>query len=154
MNLEYREPEIILSAPGKCNWCGRKLTIGGRYYCSRVCFKEYSKWWTKAHRRYKRDILLRDEFKCQICRIVPLTVNQHWLVIPDLHELDIDHIQPQSRGGKRDGDNLQVLCSHCNRSKNKRTVEEYQHRVKEIVQEITETDAWLASITRYGKITV
>ena len=31
--------------------------------------------------------------------------------------LDVDHIKPRSRGGKTTLDNLQVLCSKCNRSK-------------------------------------
>jgi 5-methylcytosine-specific restriction endonuclease McrA len=31
--------------------------------------------------------------------------------------LEIDHIQPVSRGGKSDPANLQLLCAHCNRTK-------------------------------------
>ena len=31
--------------------------------------------------------------------------------------LEIDHIQPISRGGTSDPANLQLLCSHCNRTK-------------------------------------
>lgn len=31
--------------------------------------------------------------------------------------MDVDHIIPQSRGGTDSRYNLQVLCSHCNRSK-------------------------------------
>lgn len=32
-------------------------------------------------------------------------------------EVDIDHIVPQNRGGTDDLWNLQVMCKHCNRSK-------------------------------------
>ena len=32
-------------------------------------------------------------------------------------DVDIDHIIPQSRGGRDNRDNLQCMCRHCNRSK-------------------------------------
>ncbi len=32
-------------------------------------------------------------------------------------DVDIDHIIPQSRGGRDNLDNLQCMCKHCNRSK-------------------------------------
>jgi hypothetical protein len=31
--------------------------------------------------------------------------------------LEIDHIQPESRGGKATIENLQLLCRNCNRTK-------------------------------------
>ena len=32
-------------------------------------------------------------------------------------DMDVDHIVPQSRGGDNSRYNLQLLCKHCNRSK-------------------------------------
>ena len=39
--------------------------------------------------------------------------------------LTIDHIQPQSRGGQDNVENLQLLCTSCNSSKNKKTMAEW-----------------------------
>ena len=36
---------------------------------------------------------------------------------------DVDHVIPRSRGGTDHLDNLQLLCSHCNRLKGNRTQE-------------------------------
>ena len=38
--------------------------------------------------------------------------------------MEVDHILPQSRGGTDHFDNLQLLCSHCNRSKGSKTMSE------------------------------
>lgn len=49
----------------------------------------------------------RDNYTCQLC-------NKY---MPDEVGLEIDHIIPVSEGGKTVPDNLQVLCSKCNRRK-------------------------------------
>ena len=46
------------------------------------------------------DVLRRDGAECQACGAV--------------NDLEIDHIEPVSRGGQSDMDNLQVLCKPCN----------------------------------------
>ncbi len=45
---------------------------------------------------------------------------------------DIDHIIPQSRGGTNHPDNLQLLCSHCNRVKGNRPQEYLLARLREL----------------------
>ena len=40
--------------------------------------------------------------------------------------MEVDHILPQSRGGTDHPDNLQLLCSGCNRGKGKRTMAEWR----------------------------
>lgn len=42
-------------------------------------------------------------------------------------EIEIDHIQPVSKGGKTIASNLQVLCVNCNRSKSNKWLEEIKH---------------------------
>ena len=40
--------------------------------------------------------------------------------------MDVDHVLPRSRGGTDHADNLQLLCSGCNRSKGGRTMAEWR----------------------------
>ena len=40
--------------------------------------------------------------------------------------IEVDHILPRSRGGTAHFDNLQLLCSHCNRSKGSKTMAEWR----------------------------
>ncbi|MBC6438407.1 MAG: HNH endonuclease [Rhodobacteraceae bacterium] len=40
--------------------------------------------------------------------------------------MEVDHILPRSKGGTDHPENLQLLCSHCNRSKGGRTMAEWQ----------------------------
>lgn len=54
----------------------------------------------------RKEIILRDSSTCQMCG----------KKCQD-YEIEIDHIQPISKGGKTTKSNLQVLCVSCNRSK-------------------------------------
>jgi len=40
--------------------------------------------------------------------------------------MEVDHLLPRSRGGTDHVENLQLLCSHCNRSKGNRTMSEWR----------------------------
>jgi 5-methylcytosine-specific restriction endonuclease McrA len=55
------------------------------------------------------DVLRRDGYRCRFCGATSKVAN-----------LEIDHIEPVSHGGKTTVDNLQVLCSDCNRGKSNR----------------------------------
>lgn len=57
----------------------------------------------------KRIFLITQKPFCELCGARP---SQNAQVV-----LDIDHIKPSSKGGSDDIENLQVLCSKCNRAK-------------------------------------
>jgi 5-methylcytosine-specific restriction endonuclease McrA len=59
----------------------------------------------------RKNILRRDEFRCQYCGAKG----------PDL---TIDHIIPKARGGTDTWDNLVSACKKCNNKKGNRTPEE------------------------------
>ena len=61
----------------------------------------------------RRNIFLRDEYRCQYCGHGP----------PDV-ELNIDHVVPRSRGGQSSWENLVTSCRPCNLEKGDQTPEE------------------------------
>lgn len=61
----------------------------------------------------RKNIYLRDRYECQYC-YKKFAAN----------ELTLDHVQPQSRGGRSTWSNLATACVPCNRFKADRTPEE------------------------------
>lgn len=59
----------------------------------------------------KREILRRDEYRCQYCG-------------REAANLTIDHVVPRHRGGEHCWENLVAACPQCNRRKGSRTLEE------------------------------
>lgn len=60
----------------------------------------------------KRNIFLRDNYSCQYCGA------------NNPSNLTLDHVMPQSRGGKNTWENLVCACRDCNFKKANRTPEE------------------------------
>lgn len=54
----------------------------------------------------KQNVFLRDEYRCQYCDI---SVNRH--------SATLDHVLPQSLGGKSTWDNCTTACNSCNSKK-------------------------------------
>lgn len=59
----------------------------------------------------KREILRRDEYRCQYCG-------------REAANLTVDHVVPRHRGGEHCWENLVAACPLCNRRKGGRTLEE------------------------------
>ncbi|MFX1590426.1 MAG: HNH endonuclease, partial [Promethearchaeota archaeon] len=67
--------------------------------------------------RYR--VLKESNGRCALCGITK-----------DIRPLDVDHIIPKSKGGKTIYENLQVLCSKCNRSKNNKDNQDFRKLIK------------------------
>ncbi len=67
----------------------------------------------------RRNLMFRDGHQCQYCGKQP-----------PLRELNIDHVQPRSRGGDDSWENLVTACRHCNLRKGWRTPEEANMRLR------------------------
>lgn len=61
----------------------------------------------------RRNVLLRDEYRCQYCR------NRF-----HPQELSLDHVVPRSRGGRLTWTNAVASCNHCNGKKGCKSVAE------------------------------
>ena len=129
-------PADLIVVPGKhCQWCGKPLPKRCRRFCPAIdpdgrglyqrCAAKYRNFWYVLP-RFKRAVLVRDNFTCQLCGAHPLTVNEHGLVLPDVKQLEVDHIVPYSKGGATAMANLQTLCRRCNRAKGNTLLAEQQ----------------------------
>jgi len=85
--------------------------------------------------RYR--ILSEAKGKCALCGATK-----------DERPLDIDHIIPHSKGGKAVYENLQVLCSKCNRSKRNTDDKDF----RKIVQDIKQEDCLFCKLSSSNKI--
>jgi len=72
--------------------------------------KRYSRWWRPIVRLTRRNLMLRDGYRCQYCG---RSAGER--------ALNIDHVLPRSRGGRESWENLVTACQPCNRRKGERT---------------------------------
>lgn len=55
---------------------------------------------------------------------------------PGIDFMEIDHIIPRAQGGPHTRDNVQLLCSHCNRSKGGRTMRQWRRAKAQAVKSL------------------
>jgi hypothetical protein len=93
--------------------------IGGTLRVPRVVhLLEYDRKPRMTVRLTRRNLMFRDAHECQYCG-----------KRPPLRELNIDHVQPRSRGGEDTWENLVTACRQCNLKKGWRTPEEANMRL-------------------------
>lgn len=140
MSLRYLEAEKVrlpshspqFVEDGHCLWCNKPLTGKATKFCRLTeeekrlyqynyvrpivskCTLSFYHYW--LHRpAYVRATFIRDNFTCQQCGLHPMREDRPWL--PDISQLECDHIIPIAKGGETTMDNLQTLCTECNRKK-------------------------------------
>lgn len=67
-------------------------------------------------------------------------------------EMDVDHIYPQALGEDNSRENLQLLCRHCNRSKQadmSESAEDYRQRKREISRQNRDDREFLKTAMKY-----
>lgn len=122
VTLPSRAPRYV--EEGHCQWCNSPLTGRAKCYCrptaespyynASECAVRFLNWWC-SRPAYVRAIFIRDNFTCQNCGLHPMRDDKPWL--PDISQLECDHIRPIAKGGKTEMNNLQTLCKDCNRRK-------------------------------------
>lgn len=135
--LEADRVELQAAAPafvesGHCLWCNKPLTGKATKFCRPTeewkrryrynyvvpvvseCNLRFYNWWY-SRPAFVRATFIRDNFTCQECGLHPMREDKPWL--PDISQLECDHIIPLTRGGETTMDNLQTLCFGCNRRK-------------------------------------
>ncbi len=123
-----------------CKKCGIELTdqnTGGNYrqshtlICKSCDNKRISK--NKKERKNKMP-WLRDGYAKAWIKHLLIEQSGYCVLCGetlDYEDFHVDHIMPKSRGGGNNLDNLELLCSKCNRSKFDMTPEEYiKHCIK------------------------
>ncbi len=93
--------------------------VGGALRVPRVLhLLRYDRTPRLAIRLTRKNLMIRDDYQCQYCQKKPL-----------VRELNIDHVQPRSRGGPDTWENLVVACRICNLKKGWKTPEEANMRL-------------------------
>jgi 5-methylcytosine-specific restriction endonuclease McrA len=91
---------------------GREVHAG-IMFPSVIRLKEYRKVPHRAQKLTRKNILVRDDYRCQYCGDTFSAM-----------ELTLDHVIPRSQGGLSVWDNLVAACHDCNHRKSNRTPEE------------------------------
>jgi NMD protein affecting ribosome stability and mRNA decay len=96
-----------------CKSCGNTDIIGGDGLCQSCHERKISEYKLRSEKAkeeisdaFKWAVWERDNFTCQECG--------------SRRNLSVDHIRPESKGGKLTMENAQTLCMTCNRKKGAR----------------------------------
>jgi 5-methylcytosine-specific restriction endonuclease McrA len=91
---------------------GRQVHVG-IMFPSVIRLKRYARVPHRAQEMTRKNILMRDDYRCQYCGVLRSGA-----------ELTLDHILPRAQGGLSTWENLVAACGECNRRKGNQTPEE------------------------------
>ena len=116
-----------LIAQGLCGWCGKKPALGKAAKCEECYFKFTASRYLGGCSQWHllKEKLVAQDYKCPYTGIS--------LVIG--HNMSLDHIVPQARGGMNDIANLQWVHGWVNAMKNDLPHEEFVKMLKEFVND-------------------
>lgn len=75
-----------------------------------IRYLDYNKIYSNKIRFSRKNIFIRDHYKCQYCGLVK-----------DIKKLQLEHVIPKSKGGKTTWVNTVCACNDCNDKKRDRT---------------------------------
>jgi len=91
-------------------------------------------------KKLRFEVFKRDGFKCAYCGRTPPTVT-----------LEVDHIDPKSKGGKDDINNLLTSCFDCNRGKKDIPLSTIPNKLSENLEILQEQENQLKEYRKFIK---
>lgn len=91
-------------------------------------------------KKLRFEIFKRDSFTCSYCGSKPPAVT-----------LEVDHINPKSKGGKNDINNLTTSCFDCNRGKTNVPLTNIPKKLADNLEAIKEKEAQINEYNKYLK---
>lgn len=119
--LRYNDPEVRLKAQKRAQlWRIGNLSKAKANSKARKAKQRAEKWGMVGNLSAKELLAMfaQQNGRCFYCGIT-----LSWDISGDIHT---DHVNPLSRGGRNDTDNVVIACADCNQSKSYKTLEEWQ----------------------------
>lgn len=91
-------------------------------------------------KKIRFEVFKRDGFQCAYCGKTPPSVT-----------LEVDHIDPKSKGGKDDINNLITACFDCNRGKTNITLDKIPAKLSENLEVLRERELQLKEYRRMAR---
>jgi len=89
-------------------------------------------------KKVRFEVFKRDGFQCAYCGKTPPEVS-----------LEVDHIEPKSKGGKDEINNLVTACFNCNRGKSNIKLDKIPNKINDNLEILKEKEEQLKEYRKY-----